>query len=446
MTALTPLDGRYANRIGELVPYLSEDALIRYRVYAEVEWLIYVLRTTKKPLTLSNERALRAYVKSFAATDAEEIRRIETATNHDVKAVELWLGSLCSTPALKVVVPYIHIGRTSEDINNIAYACMLRDCLKNVILPETSNLISLLQDLAHNSSSAVMLARTHGQPASPTTFGKEVAVFVSRLQTQLSHIADVKIYAKCNGATGTFAADLIAFPGIDWPDAMETFITSLGLGYQPLTTQIEPHDWIARMCNELGLMSTICIGLCRDFWHYISLGYLSQRIIEGEVGSSTMPHKVNPIDFENAEANFGVGMALFRHLAEKLPISRLQRDLSDSSALRSLSEALGHYFLATKSLKKGLAKVYPNAEVMRADLADEWSIVTEAIQTIMRKNGIHDAYDQLKSISRGKTITKQALHNFISGLAIDGSDKERLLNLTPETYIGYAAELSAKLR
>jgi len=340
------------------------------------------------------------------------------------------------------LIPYVHFGRTSEDINNLAYAFMIKGARQAVLLPAINEIIDRLTQLATKEKDSVMMSRTHGQPATPTTLGKEIAVFAARLKEQVVNISNVAIKAKCSGATGTYAADHIAYPDIDWPTAMKQFVESLGLVFNPLTTQIEPHDWNARLNNELALANTICIDLSRDFWQYISLGSIKQKVIAGEVGSSTMPHKVNPIDFENAEANFGLANALLNHLSLKLPISRLQRDLSDSSAQRAYSEAFGHMLLGLKSLSKGLSKVEGNRDSMKAELDEEWALLTEAIQTVMRKNGIADAYNQMKSLSRGKKITKETVQDFIKDLNIHEGDKARLLTLTPSKYVGYAKKLA----
>jgi adenylosuccinate lyase len=335
--------------------------------------------------------------------------------------------------------------RTSEDINNVAYALMLKGARDDILLPKLTEIQVFLTKMASEYADMSMLSRTHGQPASPTTFGKEIAVFAHRLSTQIEHVTGIKILAKFNGATGTFGADFVAYPDIDWPVVMKNFIESLGLEYNPLTTQIEPHDWIARLNNEFALSGTIATDLCRDFWAYISMGYLRQTVDAGQVGSSTMPHKVNPIYFENAESNFGLANALMRHLSEKLPISRLQRDLSDSSALRSLSTAYGHFYVALQSLQRGLSKVYADSEQMTADLENEWAVLTEAVQTVMRKNCVMDAYNKMKDMSRGKPLTAEALREFVQELNIDDKDRQMLLNLTPASYTGLASNL-AKLQ
>ena len=439
---LTPLDGRYYSKIEPLVAYLSESALIKHRVLVEVAWLKYLCGLISKPISDEISSNLDKLVSGFSESDCEEVREIEKTVNHDVKAVEMFINGKLTSWGQESLIPFVHFGRTSEDINNVAYALMLKGARDNVLLPALRKLASNLGEMAKSSADKPMLSRTHGQPATPTTFGKEVAVFAHRMGTQLDNTASVPVLAKFNGATGTFGADEVAYPEIDWQDTMKVFIETLGLEYNPLTTQIESHDWIARLNNEFALSGTIATDLCRDFWQYISVGYLKQTIKSGEVGSSTMPHKVNPIDFENAEANFGIANALLRHLSEKLPISRLQRDLSDSSALRSLSTAYGHYYLALQSLAKGLSKVYADSEQMLKELDNEWALLTEAVQTIMRKNGIPDAYNQMKDLSRGKPLDKETLHAFIQGLDIDDKDKQALLDLTPQTYIGLASNLA----
>ena len=439
---LTPLDGRYYDRVSELTDYLSEDALIKYRVIVEIEWLKYFLNITNKTANSGLLTTLDKLVDSFNEVNCDEIRNIESQTKHDVKAVELWIGNVLKDAGHEYAVPYIHFGRTSEDINNVAYALMLRDVRKDVIVPNLNQIIETLHELAVKNSDSAMMARTHGQPATPTTFGKEIAVFSHRLNRQVKNIENVEILAKFSGATGTYSADKVAYPDVNWTEVMNNFVISLGLTYNPVTTQIEPHDWIARLNNELALSGSILIDFARDMWQYISVGYVKQIVTAGEVGSSTMPHKVNPIDFENAESNFGVANALLNHLSAKLPISRLQRDLSDSSALRSLSTAYGHYLLALKSLQKGLSKIEANPDKMLDDLKDEWELLAEAVQTVMRKNGILDAYDQMKNMSRGKQLTKEALRDFIQALDIDDNDMQTLLELTPESYTGLASNLA----
>jgi adenylosuccinate lyase len=434
---LTPLDGRYYERVKELVPFLSENALVKYRVKVELEWLSYITDIVGKPFDDDKRAVIKIIIDLFNDNDASEIKIIEKETNHDVKAVEVWLiNKLEAAGVSDDVLAYIHFGRTSEDINNLSYALMLREARDQVILPQLKKINSRLEELSEQEEKSVMIARTHGQPATPTTLGKEISVFAYRLNAQINNLSNLEIFGKCNGATGTYAADTIAFPDIDWSREMKNFVQSLGLSFNPISTQIDSHDWLARLNNDLSLTGTILIDLSRDFWQYISMNYLTQNVVAGEVGSSTMPHKVNPIDFENAEANFGVANALFDHLSSKLPISRLQRDLSDSSAMRSLSEAFGHMLLALKSLEKGLAKISGNPELMKTELDQEWALLTEAVQTVMRKNGISDAYNQMKSISRGKTISEDELHQFIKTLDIDENDKKRLLKLTPSTYIG----------
>jgi adenylosuccinate lyase len=439
---LTPLDGRYYDRVKALVPYLSENALISYRVKVEITWLKKIVIIAKSSIDDSVVKFLDTVEAEFSNEDAAEVRKIEAEINHDVKAVEIWLAKRLRDENFDDLAPYIHFARTSEDINNIAYALMVRDARDKVIVPSIESVTNRLKDLSQSEKNSVMLARTHGQSATPTTMGKEFAVYYNRTILQLNYIKNVNILAKFSGATGTYAADLIAFPNIDWQNEMKQFVESFGLEFNPVTTQIEPHDWLARLCNEMRLEATILIGLARDCWQYISAGYLAQTVKVDEVGSSTMPHKVNPIDFENAEANLGLACALLSHMSDKLPISRLQRDLSDSSVMRAISEAFGHYLLAVKSLEKGLLKVSGNTDAMSADIVNEWALLTEAIQTIMRKNGIADAYEQMKQISRGKQISEIEIKQFIDGLDIDDDDKNRLRELTPTSYIGLAPQLA----
>ena len=439
---LTPLDGRYKSKIEPLVAFLSESALIKHRLFVEIAWLKYLCEQIRKPIDGEITAKLDDLIINFSETNCTEVREIEKSISHDVKAVEIWISDRLKDWNQESLIPFVHFSRTSEDINNVAYALMLKDARDNVLLPKLAEVCAVLEKMATECANMPMLSHTHGQPASPTTFGKEIAVFAHRLSVQIEYITSTKIQAKFNGATGTFGADVVAYPEIDWPMLMKSFVETLGLDYNPLTTQIESHDWIARLNNEIALSGTIAIDLCRDFWAYISLGYLKQTVAKGQVGSSTMPHKVNPIDFENAESNFGLANALLRHLSEKLPISRLQRDLSDSSALRSLSTAYGHFYLALQSLERGLSKVYADPGQMTADLVNEWAVLTEAVQTIMRKNGIPDAYNQMKDLSRGKPLDKETLHAFIQGLDIDDKDKQVLLDLTPQTYIGLASNLA----
>ncbi|MCA9346737.1 adenylosuccinate lyase [Candidatus Saccharibacteria bacterium] len=425
--ALTPLDGRYFEKISELTKYLSEDALNHYRANVEILWLRKFCEVV----------GIECEFKEFEI-DIEAIKQIENELHHDVKAVETWIARELKSQSQTNLISYVHFGRTSEDINSVAYALMLRDALKSVIEPNLSSIHASLVDMAMKYKSIPMLARTHGQPASPTTVGKEFMVFSSRLSRQLERLKSTPIQAKFSGATGTYAADIIAYPEIDWPTVMKDFITGLGLEYSDITTQIEPHDWIVDISNTLSHINSILIDCSRDIWEYISLGYLKLKIVDKEVGSSTMPHKVNPIDFENAEANLGLANALFNHYAYKLPISRLQRDLSDSSVMRTFSESFGHMTVALKSLQYGLNKIVPDKIRIADDLDDHWELLTEAVQTVMRKNGIDNAYEQMKDFSRGKEITKENLQEFINNLDIDDDDKQRLLELTPASYIGFS--------
>lgn len=438
---LTPLDGRYSKKVSVLTPYLSEFGFFKYRLLVEAQWLVFLCSILGKELDGKTTKLLADWAQNFSADDYQQIKSIEDQTNHDVKAIEIWLGQKLTSAGNSELVSLVHFGRTSEDINSLAYSLMLRDCRQEVLLPMLNNLLASLKTHANAAKSMPMLARTHGQPASPSTLGKEFKVFELRLQTQIKHLLDVKLYAKFSGATGTYAADALAYPNIDWPKQMQSFVSTFNVEFNPVTTQIEPHDYIARLCNETQLLGTILTDLSRDIWQYISFGYLSQKVVANEVGSSTMPHKVNPINFENAEANFGIAGALLRHLAEKLPISRLQRDLSDSSALRNVSEAFGHFVVALDSLQTGLAKISPNQTTMLADLDQHWPVLTEAIQTILRKNGHIDAYEQIKKLSRGASLDHAAISDIISKLDIPEADKKLLQNLAPAKYIGLADKL-----
>jgi len=443
-TSLTPLDGRYADKVSDLVPYLSEDALFASRVVVEVEWLRKISTIANVQISAGVSDDLSKLVDKFGSQEVSEIRAIDAKVNHDVKAVEIWIAEKLKSYGANELIPYVHFARTSDDINNLAYALMIKGARDDVIVTELKNILSYVDALAIENAKSAMISRTHGQPASPTTLGKELKVFGSRIDRQLSNIKNAPVLAKFNGATGTFAADYIAFPDVNWPEIMEEFINDMGLEYNPITTQIEPHDWIARLNNELTVMNTILTDLCRDIWQYISDGYLVQKVNPDEVGSSTMPHKVNPINFENAEANFGVSSALFNHLSAKLPISRLQRDLTDSSSMRALSEAYGHMLLACKSLSAGLSKISSDPDRMKSDLGQEWALLTEAVQTIMRKNGDPEAYSKLKKLSRGNKITENDIKSFINSLDINEEDKIRLSELTPEKYTGIADELACE--
>jgi len=451
LTALSPLDGRYASKTAPLREYLSEYALIRYRTLVEVRWLQFLADESGiedlPPLERPVNDVLNRLVDNFSIKDAEQAKAIERETNHDVKAVEYFLRARLEgiSSAANQLDPFLHFACTSEDINNLAYALMLRDARQRILLPRMRALAGSLRELAHNHAQLAMLARTHGQAASPTTLGKEFANFVARLETQASRFASVTVVGKFNGAVGNFNAHAIAYPDLDWRDISARFLSSLGLENTAYTTQIEPHDWIAEYAQAVTRYNTVLIDLCQDVWGYISLGYLRSRTVAGEVGSSTMPHKVNPIDFENAEGNLGMGNAVLSFLAAKLPISRWQRDLTDSTVLRNLGVGLGHSLLAIDSCQKGLDKLEADPERIASDLDASTEVLAEAVQTVMRRYGIADAYEQLKDLTRGQAITKQALARFVATLDIPAAERERLAGLTPTDYIGLAAELAREI-
>ncbi|WIG55848.1 MAG: adenylosuccinate lyase [Rhodanobacteraceae bacterium] len=447
LTALSPLDGRYAAKVDALRPIFSEYGLMHRRVAVEIAWLIALSDepgiAELPPFSAAARATLQKIADGFSVADAQRIKDIEATTNHDVKAVEYFIKErIGDDAALKQAKEFVHFACTSEDINNLSYALMLRDAREQVLLPELDKVIGKLRELAHAHADLPMLSRTHGQTASPTTLGKEMANVVARLQRQRAQLAAIGIPGKINGAVGNFNAHAIAYPEIDWRAFSKRFIESLGLEWQEYTTQIEPHDGVAELCDAQRRIDTILIDLARDTWGYISLGYFKQRLKQGEVGSSTMPHKVNPIDFENAEGNFGVANALLGHFSEKLPISRWQRDLTDSTTLRALGEAFGHALIGFASLEKGLGKLEVNADRIAADLDASWEVLAEAIQTVMRRHGLPEPYEQLKALTRGKGITRETLQAFIAPLALPDADKQRLLALTPATYIGLAAEMA----
>lgn len=447
LTALSPLDGRYSARTDSLREIFSEYGLIRFRVLAEVRWVQFLAAESAVPgfgpLSPVASQVLDRIAAGFRPKDARRVKEIERRTNHDVKAVEYFIGEcLGEDTELGKIRPFLHFACTSEDINNIAYALMLRHGRDDVLLPKLRQVVSLLDTMARNMADLPMLARTHGQPASPTTMGKELANSAWRLKRQLRQLRAVEPLAKLNGAVGNFNAHLAAYPDADWSDISRRFIESLGLAWNPYTTQIEPHDWIAEYCDVLARINTIMLDLCRDAWGYISIGHFRQRRIDTEVGSSTMPHKVNPIDFENAEGNLGIANALLKHFSEKLPVSRWQRDLSDSTVLRNVGVAAGHSLLAIDSLLVGLRKLEPDAASMQAELDDSWQILGEAIQTVMRRFGHADAYEQLKALTRGSIISREDLQRFLQSVDLPASERSRLLALTPAAYIGDAARLA----
>jgi adenylosuccinate lyase len=447
LTALSPLDGRYARKAAALRPYLSEYALIRYRVLIEVRWLQHLADEPSigdlPPLESPVKDVLNQIVDNFSLDDAKQVKYFEATTNHDVKAVEYYLRDKLEgvSGVGGNLTAFLHFASTSEDINNLSYALMLRDARNRVLLPLMKQLSAELRVLAHRYADVAMLARTHGQPATPTTLGKELANFVYRLETQSESFARVAIRGKFNGAVGNFNAHLVSYPDADWLGISERFVESLALAPTRYTTQIEPHDWIAEYCQALARFDTVAIDLCRDLWGYISLGYFRQRPTAGEVGSSTMPHKVNPIDFENAEGNFGLANELLAFFAAKLPISRWQRDLTDSTVLRNAGVALGHTLIALDGVQRGLGKLDADPERIAADLADRWEVLAEAVQTVMRRHGLADAYEQLKDLTRGRQIDRDALRAFIAKLDIPAGERNRLLALDPSAYIGLAAKL-----
>ncbi|HZF15136.1 MAG TPA: adenylosuccinate lyase [Steroidobacteraceae bacterium] len=450
LTALSPVDGRYAPKLQDLRAGFSEAGLIAHRIRVQAAWLLHLSRAVGLPALSGLSKPVLQLLQQLAATPpadaAASVKAIELRINHDVKAVEYYVRErLTEAGADARVLEFVHFACTSEDINNLSYAAMLRDARANLILPGLDAIIESLRQIAHRNAATAMLARTHGQPASPTTLGKEIANFAARLQRQQAALARIEILGKFNGATGNYNAHRVALADIDWPAVSRDFVESLGLRWNPYTTQIEPHDWIAELCDALARANTILIGLCRDVWGYVSLGYFRQRVIEGEVGSSTMPHKVNPIDFENAEGNFGVANALLRHFSEKLPISRWQRDLTDSTVMRNLGVALGHTLIALQSLAKGLSKLEADAPRTREDLDDAWEVLAEALQTVMRARGIEGAYEQLKTLSRGHAVTRESLHAFIEKLPLPVEEQRRLKALTPAGYTGYAQELAQKI-
>lgn len=450
LTALSPLDGRYARHTGVLRATCSEYGLIRYRVLIEVEWLKALASEpgiAELPTLSAGALArLDAIVAHFDSAAAGRIKAIERTTNHDVKAVEYFLREeIGDEAALAGAMPFIHFACTSEDINNLSYGLMLRDARMHVVAPALHDLRDELRRLAHAFADVPMLARTHGQTATPTTMGKEMANFCARLAAQLAQFEAVAMLGKINGAVGNYNAHVVAYPTIDWPALAARFVNALGLQFNPYTTQIEPHDCVAAYCDALARVNTVLIDLSRDIWSYISLGYFRQRKLEHEVGSSTMPHKVNPIDFENAEGNLGLADALLGHFARKLPISRLQRDLTDSTVLRNLGAALGYTMIACRSLAQGLSKLEIDRDTLARDLDQAWEILAEPVQTVMRRYGINDSYEQLKQLTRGQRIERDGLHRFIDGLAIPAEARTALKALTPAGYIGLATQLAREI-
>ena len=450
LTAISPLDGRYSAQLGALRGYFSESGLIRYRVRVEIEWLL-ALAAEKQlrdigPFSQASIDFLRKLVSDFSGRDAERVKAIEQQTNHDVKAIEYWLKERAGDrEEIEAASEFIHFACTSEDINNLAYALALQECRAAVLLPQLDEVIEVLRSMAHRHADDAMLARTHGQPATPSTLGKELANFVHRLRRARRAIEAVSLTGKANGAVGGYNAHLAAYPRFDWESFSRRLVESLRLEFNAYTTQIEPHDCLAELFDALARTNVVLLDLDRDLWGYVSLGYFRQTTKAGEVGSSTMPHKVNPIDFENSEGNLGVANALLRHLAEKLPVSRWQRDLSDSTALRNVGAALGHSLLAWRACLRGLAKLEADPARLAADLEANWEVLAEAVQTVMRRHGLPDPYEQLKELTRGKRVDGESMRAFIRGLALPEAEKNRLLDLTPAKYIGKAAELARKI-
>ncbi len=443
LTALSPTDGRYASKTAALRPWFSEYGLIYHRVLVEIRWLQMLAahpQISEVPaFSAATNTFLESILSNFSEMDALRVKAIERTTNHDVKAVEYYLKEKIAGQAeLEAVSEFIHFACTSEDINNLSYALMLKGGMENVIHPELATTIAAIRQLAHAYADIPLLSRTHGQPASPSTLGKEMANVVARLERQQRHILAAQYLGKINGAVGNYNAHISAYPDIDWETTAEQFITSLGLTWNPYTTQIEPHDYIAETFDAVARANTILIDFCRDVWSYISLGYFKQKVIAGEVGSSTMPHKVNPIDFENAEGNFGIANALMTHLAQKLPISRWQRDLTDSTVLRTLGVGLGHTLIAYQSALKGISKLEVNTTAIAADLDANWEVLAEPIQTVMRRYGIEQPYEKLKALTRGQRITPEGLREFVNTLDMPQEAKDVLIAMTPATYIGNA--------
>jgi adenylosuccinate lyase len=447
-TALTPLDGRYGSKVKALRPIFSEFGLIKYRCLVEVRWLQALAEEANiaevPAFSADTNTQLDAIIDNFSVADAESVKSIEATTNHDVKAVEYFLKDRSdSIDEVKAVSEFFHFACTSEDINNLSYALMLQDAREQVVLPTFQQVVVAIDKLANDNAGLSMLARTHGQPASPTTLGKEMRNVVARLERQIEQIKSVSILGKINGATGNYNAHVVAYPEVNWQAFSQNFVESLGLDWNPLTTQIEPHDYMAELFHAVARFNTILLDFDRDIWSYISIGYFKQKVIAGEVGSSTMPHKVNPIDFENSEGNLGLANAMFDHLAQKLPISRWQRDLTDSTVLRNIGVGFGYTMLACGATLKGIGKLEVNATALAADLDDNWAVLGEAIQTVMRRYDIAEPYEKLKQLTRGKDgIDQAALKVFIEDLEVPEAVKVELKKLTPANYIGLAAELA----
>ncbi len=445
LTAISPIDGRYAAKTESLRGIFSEYGLIYHRLIVEIRWLQTLSRTADidevPEFSEAANTLLESIIENFDPSEAQKIKEIERTTNHDVKAVEYYLKQqVAQNPELDAVSEFIHFACTSEDINNLSHALMLRSGRDQILMPMANEALDMITRLAHQYAAVPMMSRTHGQPASPTTLGKEFANVAYRMRRQLKQIEAVEILAKLNGAVGNYNAHLSAYPGTDWPTIARQFVESMGVGWNPYTTQIEPHDYIAELFDALARFNTIMIDFSRDIWSYISIGYFKQTAITGEVGSSTMPHKVNPIDFENAEGNFGIANAVLHHLAQKLPVSRWQRDLTDSTVLRNLGTGIGHTIIALDALKRGIDKLEVNADAIAADLEHNWEVLAEPIQTVMRRYGIEQPYEKLKTLTRGQKIDAEAIRQFVEALEIPDSAKQELIKLTPSAYIGNAIE------
>jgi adenylosuccinate lyase len=450
LSAISPIDGRYAEKTVQLRGIFSEYGLMRYRVLAEIRWLKSLAAHPGVPevatLSASASEKLEKIASGFDLNEAQRVKTIEDTTNHDVKAVEYYLKEKISSHAeLAGIKEFIHFACTSEDVNNLSHALMLKDAREQVLLPALDKIIKAISGLARSYAEQPMLARTHGQPASPTTLGKEMAVFAQRLRRTREQFAAVPILGKMNGAVGNWNAHLAAYPDVDWPALSREFIAGLGIEQSPATTQIEPHDYIAEYFHALSRFNTILLDFCRDIWSYISVGYFKQRTVAGEVGSSTMPHKVNPIDFENGEGNLGIANAILQHLAEKLPISRWQRDLTDSTVLRNLGVGAAHSMIAYQAVLKGISKLEADAWRMGQDLDNNWEVLGEAIQTVMRRYGLPEPYEQLKRLTRGQKVGREVIREFVSGLELPEAEKQRLLKMTPGSYTGNAAQQALDL-
>jgi adenylosuccinate lyase len=449
LTAISPIDGRYASKVADLQPIFSEYGLIRFRVTVEVRWLqalaLHALISEVKPFSDAANQRLNDIVTTFSQADAQRVKDIEKTTNHDVKAVEYFLKEKITGHAeLEQVSEFIHFACTSEDINNLSYALMLKEG-REVISKQISGCIEAIKKIAHDTAGQPMLARTHGQSATPTTVGKEFANVAARMQRQHAQLQAVELLGKVNGAVGNYNAHSVAYPDVDWEAFAKSFVESLGLTLNPYTIQIEPHDYIAEYFHALSRFNTILLDFDRDVWGYISLGYFKQRTIAGEVGSSTMPHKVNPIDFENSEGNLGIANALFSFLAEKLPVSRWQRDLTDSTVLRNIGVGIAHTSIAIQASLKGISKLQLNVDALEADLNNNWEVLAEPIQTVMRRYGVEKPYEKLKDLTRGEKLTPEQIRVFIGNLDIPTNAKADLLALSPETYIGYAKKLANQI-